>query len=182
MLKTIFKFCRRVFALFLVTGFIYSAVLVLAGNPANPALDTKPINLDIALMGRVRAVNSDASVVMLSFSGFGMAVPAPCLLAANVEKDSKLASDRITQQMHRKFQSECELHNQVRSATYPIFLQIAVSGKLPVDPFAFEILNTQNNWSVVGLFEELSICEAILIKATDAGFGIKPCFHWHPRF
>ena len=119
---------------------------------------------------------------MLSFSGFGMAVPAPCLLAADVEKDPKLASDRITQQIHRKFQSECELHNQVRSATYPIFMKIAESGKLPVDPFAFEILNTQNNSSVVGLFEELSTCEAILMKATDAGLGIKPCFHWHPRF
>ena len=178
-----FKFWRRAFTyLFLVTVFFYSAVLVLAGKPANPVSETKPRNPDITLMERLRSVNPDASTVMLSFSGFGMAVPAPCLLAAHVEKDPKLASDRITQQIHQRFQSECELNNQVRSATYPIFMKIAESGKLPVDPFAFEILDTQNNWSVVGLFEELSICEAILMKATKAGLGIKPCFHWHPRY
>ena len=166
-----------------LTGFLaFCVTFLFAATIANAATDVRPISPDITLMGRVRTVNADASTVMLSFSGFGMDSPAPCILAAHTEKDPQLVTDRITQQIHRKFQVECALHRQVRSATYPIFKKIADSGKLPTNPLAFDILNDQKDWRVIGLFEDAAICEAVLIKATEAGFGVKPCHRWNPRY
>lgn len=155
-------------------------------KPANVSASNsvaKPVHPDVILMGRVRAVNGDASTLMISeYSGFGMEIPASCLLAAHVEKDSKLVSDVITQQIHKKFQAECGLTGRVRAATFPVFTKIADSGKLPIGSWAFEVFSGQESWKVIGLFDDPEICKATLQHAVEVGFGVKPCLPWSPRY
>ncbi len=84
-------------------------------------------------MKRVSSVNGDAGTLMFSeFLSFAMDIPSPCLLAAHMEKDAKLATDAI--------------------------------------------------WAFVGLFDDPKICDLAQKHVTDAGYGIKPCKQWFPRF
>ena len=175
----------NLYGIFLVgfAGLALYGAFVKPKTSAPTRVEAQPSHPDLVLSRRVASVNAHAATLMMSkFSGFSMDIPAPCLLASHIEKDAKLTTDAIIQQVHNKFQVECKLTDEVRSKTYTVFNKIADSGKLPANVWAFVFFDEDKRWDKVGLFDDQAICDSTLKSVMDAGFGVKPCQQWFPMY
>jgi hypothetical protein len=179
----LWKFFDQSIASLYVVGLVVAVVFGLwidsRPRPPEPPAMIKPRHPDLLLMDSVRAVNADASMLLLtSARGATMDQPFACLLAQSVAARQDFPASAL-----KKLNTECTFWTAVRKATRPVFHGIAESKSLPETPFTFDAyVGSDEKWDTLGLFADLETCSRMVETAMSLGIGVRACQPWKPRF
>jgi hypothetical protein len=181
------SFLDKSLAIALVTAMAAALAWSVFGQPKTPEpkLAEKPRaterHEDLILMDAVRAVNADASTMMLSpFFSLKLSEPISCLLVRKMQERSDATSPALANLIAEKTE-ECDFAGIVRQVTLPVFLEIAAVGALPKELFVFETFHAEA-WVSVGLFDRVNTCNLVQQQRMNQGMGTKVCVKWKPRF
>ena len=153
--------------------------VVKAPTPLPAPAASPPLHSDFVLMERVRAVNADVALFLVSsLTGFGSDQPAACLIAKALPVGHEAPEVLVL-----RWQARCEFGKAIRLATYPVFEEVAATRLLPAEPFSFAVqVENDEPWKEVGLFGSLRSCINVLESAMAHGYAVRSCAAWAPRF